>query len=64
MKRKKVIRMVVEVSCPAWLSAADARREVRTLINDQTFYGTREAGTFNEIDDYNFRARSVRAVAK
>jgi hypothetical protein len=60
--RTKRVRMCVTVSVPVWLSAADARREVRALINDQAFYGTRKAGTFDEIDASNLRAVSITAV--
>lgn len=37
MKRKQVT-MTVTVSVPVDMSAADARREVRTLINEQCNY--------------------------
>lgn len=60
-QRKKQITMVVTVSAPAWLSAAEARREVRALINEQCFYGHRNGKTWEEIDQSNFRARRVEA---
>ena len=59
MARKKQITLTVVVSCPSWLTKGQAKREVRALINDQAFYGTRKPGTFDEIDESNFRARSV-----
>lgn len=60
MKRTKLLTMTVTVRAPAWLSASAARREVKTLINEQCFYGARKPGTFDEIGDDNFRATKVR----
>lgn len=60
-KRTKLITMAVTVRVPAWLPTAAARREVKALINDQAFYGSRKAGTFDEIDESNFRATKVSA---
>lgn len=34
----KRVRMDVTVSVPIWMPAAHARREVRTLINEQSNY--------------------------
>lgn len=56
---RKQVTMTVTVSVPKWMTAAQARREVRTLINQQCFYGTRKPGTFDEIDASNFRASKV-----
>lgn len=36
-KRKK-ISFLVTVSVPGWMTAAEARREIKTLINDQCNY--------------------------
>jgi hypothetical protein len=58
--KRKTIELTVTLSVPAWLTKAQAAREVRALINDQAFYGTRKRGTWDEIDDSNFRARSVK----
>jgi predicted secreted Zn-dependent protease len=58
-KTRKTIELRVTVSCPTWLSRRQAKKEVRALINDQCFYGHRKPGTFDEIDDHNFRARKV-----
>lgn len=65
MKSRKRITMTVTVSVPHWLTAADARREVRTLINDQTnyldgFYDRRER--YREIHDKTVRAVKVGAA--
>lgn len=57
--KKKEIAVSVVLSVPAWLSVAAARREVRALINDQAFYGSRKPGSFDEIDESNFRAKRV-----
>ena len=35
---RKEVLMMVTVSVPAWMTAAQARREVRTLINEQSGY--------------------------
>lgn len=61
-KRTKLVTMTVTVRAPSWLPAAAARREVKALINDQAFYGTCKAGTFDEIDESNFRATKVSAA--
>lgn len=63
-KKKKQVTMLVTVSCPSWLTAAQARKEVRTLINDQAFWGHRPGFDFSldEIDQYNFRASKVSPV--
>lgn len=38
MPKRKTVTMLLKVSVPAGTSAADARREVRTLVNDQCNY--------------------------
>lgn len=37
---RRVIGMTVYVSVPSWMTSAEARREVRTLIEDQSNYMT------------------------
>lgn len=59
---KKKITMLVTVSVPDWLSAADARREVRTLLNEQCFYGAMHPEGLDSIDEYNFRAARVASL--
>lgn len=59
-KTRKTIDLVVTVSVPTWLSRRQAAKEVRSLINEQAFWGHRKPGTFDEIDDHNFRARKVK----
>lgn len=63
-RKRKLVTMTVTVSCPTWLTAAQARKEVKTLINDQAFWGHINPGTYDEIMEHNFKARSVKAVAK
>lgn len=54
MKTKKIIRVTVELSVNKNMTAAEARREVRSLINDQCYYSW---------DDDDIRAKSVRPAA-
>lgn len=64
MRRKKTVTMTVTVSCPVWLSAAQARREVRALINHEAFWGHRDPATGDEIASHNFRASGVGPARK
>lgn len=59
-KRKKQVTMSVTVSVPHWLTAAQARKEVRSLIQYQAFWGhwDRLAGN-DEIDKHNFKVVAV-----
>lgn len=57
--KKKLVTMVVTVSVPAWLGAAAARKEVRTLIGQQCFHGHRNGQTWEEIDESNLKVKSV-----
>lgn len=65
-KTRKRIRMVVEVSCPKWLTAAQARREVKSLIQHQAFFGhatyERPGVPYpgDEIGEHNFKFIGVR----
>lgn len=53
--KKKTIQLLVTVSVPADMTAADARREVRYLINDQANY----------MADYgDVKARKVGGIPK
>lgn len=64
-RKRKLVTMTVTVSCPTWLTAAQARREVKSLINDQAFWGHSGPGhCYDEISEYNFKARRVGPVAK
>jgi hypothetical protein len=55
MKTRKRFRMIVTVSVPAGMSAAAARREVKTLISEQCNYSA-------EPDD--IKALGVKAAPK
>lgn len=35
---RKTVRIYVEVTVPTWMTVSQARREVRTLINNQSNY--------------------------
>lgn len=56
-RKRKRVRMTVTVSIPACFSAADARREVRSLINHQAGYS---AGMFD--GDLNWQEMEIRAI--
>lgn len=69
MPNSKTIDIVVRVRCPKWLTAAQARREVRTLINEQTHHGTlqpeiKTRWADDSIGSHNFRAVSVKLFPK
>lgn len=63
-REMKELEVVVKVRIPKWLSPKAARREIRALVNEQTFYGHRRAGSFDEIGEGNFRAVAVRAKGR
>lgn len=56
---KKQITLTVVVSGPSWMTKAQAKQEIRALINEQSFYGARKPGTLDEIDESNFRAKRI-----
>lgn len=67
MSKTKLVDVIVRVRCPSWLTAAQARREIRSLINDQTHFGTirpskETSFALDDIGSDNFRALSVRAL--
>lgn len=69
--KRKTLTMQVTVSVPAWMTAADARREVRTLINEQCNYlgghfvfDLNGGSTYREVHDKTVRARKVRPATK
>lgn len=58
---KRLHTFTVTVSGPAWLRRADAKREVRTLINESTVWGTVRAGEpFDSIDHGDIRVRAIK----
>ncbi len=58
-RKRKTVRMLVEVSVPVGLPAAQARKEVRSLINDQCEFNGYVPGTFDEI---NMKVKRIGAV--
>ncbi|GGN55542.1 hypothetical protein GCM10011349_32300 [Novosphingobium indicum] len=63
MPSSKTIDVVVRIRCPKWLTQAQARREVRTLINDQTHHGHVEPCAARPWDSEVIGAENFRAVA-
>jgi hypothetical protein len=60
-RTRKTIELRVTVSCPLWVSRRQAKKEVRTRINQLCEYGY-EGGPDHDwecIDENNFRARKV-----
>ncbi len=45
MPKRETTTVLVTVSVPAWLTPADTRREVRSLVGDACLYGTRHPDT-------------------
>lgn len=61
IKRRKELNMTVKVTVPAWMTVAQARREVRTLINDQANYlSYNPADWQQEVTEKSIRAKAVR----
>lgn len=56
---KKTIELTVTLSVEPWMTKAQARREVRSLINDQSFTGQRMTENWDEAVEDNFRCRKV-----
>lgn len=56
MRNRKRVTMTVTVTVPPHLSAAQARREVRTLINHQCNY--------LDLDERDVRAVGVKAAPR
>lgn len=55
---RKQIKMTVTVSAPSWMTQAQARREVRTLINEQRNYMS-EGPDFQDLDQDDIRVRGI-----
>lgn len=60
-RRKKEVTMLVTVSVPRWLTAAQARKEVRSLIQHQAFWGHMHP-EHDEISEYNLKVKRVGPV--
>ncbi len=56
--KMKLVKMHVTVNVPAWMTAAQARREVRTLINEQCGYLGHGPG----YADATVKAKSVKSA--
>lgn len=56
-KRKKTLQMLISVSVPRDMPAAKARKEVRTLINDQSNWHF-------DVEPGDVKAIAVRAAGK
>jgi len=55
-KGTKDVTMMVTVRVPDWLTSEEARKEVRSLIRDQCFFGHRDAfDSWEEIGSDNFK---------
>lgn len=57
-RKRKALTMSVTVTVPHWMTAAQARREVRSLINDQCGYMI-DGGPQNDYADATVKARTV-----
>jgi len=55
-KRTKVITLEVEVRVPDWMTATQAKREVRTLINHQSYFMSHGP----DLQDVEVRAERLR----
>ncbi len=58
-KKTKLVNLALTVSVPSWMTAAQARREVRTLINDHCNWMS-QGPQGEEFDDDAVRAVAVR----
>lgn len=65
---RKHIAITLDITVPAWMTARDARREVRTLINHQSNYMdgrwliTPEGRHWEEVHEKTVRAHRVAPV--
>lgn len=59
MADRKRMTLKVTISFPAWMTAAEARREVRTILNNQTNYLS-HGPDWQEVDERTVRAVSVK----
>lgn len=59
MANRKRTTLKVEITFPAWMTAAEARREIRTLINNQTNW-LDHGPDYQDVDERTIRAVSVK----
>lgn len=55
-RKRKTVRMIVEVSVPVGCGAVHARKEVRSMINHQCEFSGYVPGTYDEI---NMKVRRI-----
>ncbi|USN15613.1 hypothetical protein KIKIMORA_04950 [Brevundimonas phage vB_BpoS-Kikimora] len=61
IKRRKELEFTVKVTVPAWMNRAQARREVKTLLNDQCNYLMSNPANFmQEVTEKSIRAKAIR----
>jgi|GEM_PF-6641029 len=60
MPKKKVVEVIVKLRVPAWMTPSEARREVRTLINEQCNFMAYGPG----YADVCVRAASVKSAKR
>ncbi len=63
-RRKKEVTMQVTVSVPRWLTAAQARKEVASLIRHQAFWGHTHPVHYDEISEYNLKLKRIGLVRR
>lgn len=61
---RKMVTMVVTLHVPAWLTAVDARREVRSLIRHGCVFERRNPADGWPVDLTDLRCRSVAALPR
>ncbi len=64
MKKRKQIPMLILISVPGDMTAAEARREVRTLINHQSNFATFYGANRNELNEGDVKAVRVSAAPR
>lgn len=59
MKKRKEVEMTVVVSVPTWMTKAQARREVRSLINHQANWMS-HGPNYEEVWEKTVRVRKCK----
>jgi len=62
-KTRKQLTMSLTVSVPSWMTAAQARREVRTLVNEQSNY-LDHGPDFQEVHGGTVKVRELKPAAR
>jgi len=63
MAKRKTTSAKVTFTYPDWMTAAQARREVRTLINNQSNYLS-HGPDYQDVDEKTIRAIAVQPIAR